>query len=177
MQMYKINKALDDNYMNHQMVKEAFPGEGKTLWRRRGSHLLVLTECSLANSLGDSDMIETLGEVVSNLERNLADKVPFTIRLNACKAQGHKRFCLPANEVEGWALNKLSGLGFEICSARVVNEGRVVSMRQGKKNTHGSVVVDGVLKVVDRDALIRSLTSGIGHAKSYGFGLLDVFRC
>ena len=40
--------------------------------------------------------------------------------------------------------------------------------------THSSVLFDGLLRVTDTDAFLRTLVRGIGPGKAFGFGLLSV---
>jgi CRISPR system Cascade subunit CasE len=44
--------------------------------------------------------------------------------------------------------------------------------RKGQSGYHGGVQFRGILEVTDRDRFIESYQSGIGGAKSFGFGLL-----
>jgi CRISPR-associated protein Cas6/Cse3/CasE subtype I-E len=156
------------------MLKEAFPGKGRVLWRDRGNHILVLTNCKLEPKLTDSDLIDSIGKLADVLA-GVTNPTPFNIRLNASKRSQGKRVALSPSEISSWVGSKLNNIGITTSGVRIVNEGKLLSRRKGAVNTHNSVDVGGVLEINDRKAFIENLTLGIGHAKAYGFGLLDVF--
>lgn len=43
MNVYRIYKTYNDNYVNHQMLKEIFPENGKLLFQNCGNYLMVVT--------------------------------------------------------------------------------------------------------------------------------------
>lgn len=52
--------------------------------------------------------------------------------------------------------------------------GRKKDMAGKQVMTHFSVVFEGLLRVTDDEAFLRTLQDGIGPAKAYGFGLLSI---
>ncbi|HQE70798.1 MAG TPA: type I-E CRISPR-associated protein Cas6/Cse3/CasE [Atopobiaceae bacterium] len=73
--------------------------------------------------------------------------------------------------------------GFAICSnepergcSLIVSDSRKVSFKKsgGRTITLTTARYDGILEVIDADALRHALTHGIGHAKGFGCGLLTL---
>lgn len=174
MKLYKVFHVLGDNYLNHQIIREIFPGEQKLLWKERGNHLLVLATDRIDPRADGDERIQFM----SSLHNKIAEvkDTDFSIRINSAKRTNGKRVCIPSDELEEWTSKKLSGLGFKLREFQIANEGKIVSLRRGVPNTHASVFVSGILTVDDRDVFIETMKSGIGHAKAYGFGLLDIFQ-
>lgn len=73
--------------------------------------------------------------------------------------------------------------GFSICSnepgggcSLIVSDSRKISFKKsdGRTITLATARYDGILEVIDADALRHALTYGIGHAKGFGCGLLTL---
>jgi CRISPR-associated protein Cas6/Cse3/CasE subtype I-E len=172
MNVYTIHQSLSDNYKNHQMLKELFPGEGKLLYQNKGSKLIVATDIKLDPRFENEFNIEFF--VKSNeLINSLDGECLFSIRLNAVKSNKSKRFSIHRDQLNGWVDKKLEGL--DISYKTIKDEGIVVSDRKGKKCYHSSVLVTGFLKVGNKDVLNNIINNGIGHGKAFGFGLLNIF--
>lgn len=60
----------------------------------------------------------------------------------------------------------------------VTDEGKVFSRKiereAGHRMTHHSILFNGLLRVMDRDAFVETLATGIGSAKAFGFGLMTI---
>lgn len=78
------------------------------------------------------------------------------------------------DERQAWLARKLSEVGCQLgeCTIRpgLTQQGR----REGHRISHAAVVFDGLLRVVDADALRAGIREGIGAGKAYGFGLLSL---
>jgi hypothetical protein len=172
MNIYIIHQSLSDNYKNHQMLKELFPGEGKLLYQNKGSKLIVATTISLDPKFENEFNIEFFGKS-NDLINKLNGEVLFSIRLNSVKGNKSKRFTLHKDQLPEWVDNKLSSLG--ICYKTIKDEGVIMSIRKGEKCYHSSVLVTGFLKTDDKEMLGNIVNNGIGHGKAFGFGLLNIF--
>jgi CRISPR system Cascade subunit CasE len=88
-----------------------------------------------------------------------------------------------------WLHRKAEAGGFAVEGVRVVPEGMVTARRPGKRRADPdgkledwkpieiySVLFEGTLRVTDAEAFRRTLETGIGSAKGFGFGLLSVAR-
>lgn len=168
MKLFKIKNVKSDNYQNHQMLRNFFP-KGKILWKRYSGYLLVLSNSKTSSIIE----VDTLINMYHKLK---CDMMPFSIRINACKTVNGKRYCLLEEDIEDWTKIKLLNNGFTVKHMHIYNEGYITSIRKNKPNCHGSVHVVGYLSVDDDKMFIDTLQSGIGHAKAYGFGMLDIFQ-
>jgi CRISPR system Cascade subunit CasE len=86
-----------------------------------------------------------------------------------------------AEQQREWLLSRTKVAGFTIPAAElgepdIIVHSRMthVFQRQSRKVTIQSATYDGRLEVSDSDALRRTLTLGLGHAKAYGCGLLTL---
>lgn len=93
------------------------------------------------------------------------------------KIQGH---VTEAQQLE-WLSDRCAARGFSIAHDANGNPLVRVSQRSKERFTHGSsrvtlstCVFDGVLEVVDSDALRHTLCWGMGRAKGFGCGLLTI---
>ena len=62
----------------------------------------------------------------------------------------------------------------DVSNARVIPGGQVHGRHQHGRLTFGSVIFEGSLRVTDPDRFLRTLATGIGSGKAYGFGLLSI---
>ena len=84
--------------------------------------------------------------------------------------------------LKDWFIKKAPGFGFEIPNTRKWNEpsfevtgiGFQAFKLKGKTVTHGKAVFHGKLKIINHDLFIKSFEEGIGKAKGFGFGLLEL---
>ena len=79
-----------------------------------------------------------------------------------------------------WLLDRAVAHGFEIPTAgaepqvQTVDTGMLTFRRGGQPVRLAVCTYEGVLRVKDRDALVRTLTCGIGHGRGYGLGLITL---
>jgi hypothetical protein len=149
------------------MLKELFPN-GKVLFQNQGTKLFVIAE---HESLVDDFSIEKIGNT-NDIEGNCFS---FSIRLNAVKSNGRKRYTIYPHLIEEFVNTKLNNIGAKIVSKSIVNEGVIISNKGNMKCSHSSVFVSGKLVVENKDKFFNCLHFGIGKAKGFGFGLLNIF--
>jgi len=175
MYINKIYGLFGDAYKKHQFIKEIFPGTQKPRWQDCDSCVVAVSDEKPVVVLGSDFEIEDYGNVESYLDKYVGRPLPFSIRLNACKKHYRSRVSLCEDEIEKWVGKKLSNIGGEVSNINFKYEDKNISIRQDKTNTHSSVFVVGTILVNNIDVFKKVLHDGIGHAKSYGFGLLNVF--
>jgi CRISPR system Cascade subunit CasE len=73
-----------------------------------------------------------------------------------------------------WITKKANDNGFDIREVMVNVEDPKISYKKKHKQTHHSVLFNGIGSVVDADKFNDVLIRGIGRAKSYGFGMMSV---
>lgn len=95
------------------------------------------------------------------------------------KPLGH----VTVKQQEQWLLDRAERLGFRLVPTAneepdlaVVDRGVRRFGRNGAQVTISTATFEGHLEILDADTMRRSLTFGIGRAKSYGCGLLTVAR-
>ncbi|GGN93976.1 type I-E CRISPR-associated protein Cas6/Cse3/CasE [Actinoplanes lobatus] len=88
---------------------------------------------------------------------------------------------LRAEEQEQWLLQRAARCGFTVATQQDGRPNLRLHQRQTQSFKRGTqpvtlttVTYDGVLDVTDGQAFRTALTSGIGHAKAYGCGLLTL---
>ncbi len=111
------------------------------------------------------------------------DYYGFEVILNPTTRNGPSQKTMPVRGMENlrkWFLKKVPALGFEVepKSLQVSHVG-VISFDKNKEGktftqTHGSATFIGRLKVINRGDFINSFKQGIGRAKGFGFGLLQI---
>lgn len=97
----------------------------------------------------------------------------------AANRQGQRHPLYREEDQRAWLARKGERHGFRILRLTLIDEGNQYAWKprkRGKKRklTHYAVRFEGVLQVADPDALWRTIQSGIGPAKSFGFGLLSL---
>ncbi|MDT0529167.1 type I-E CRISPR-associated protein Cas6/Cse3/CasE [Micromonospora sp. DSM 115977] len=88
---------------------------------------------------------------------------------------------LREEEQVGWLASRAARNGFALATQQDGRPNLRLHRRQTQTFRRGmgavtltTVTYDGILHVTDADAFRRALTSGIGHAKAYGCGLLTL---
>lgn len=108
------------------------------------------------------------------------DNYEFEIKLNPTKRNnttGKIEAIRGRENIISWATERSQkSWGFEInLNSLQVQINPVQSfIKGGEAVTHGSACLKGVLKVTNRENFLNSFTRGIGRAKAFGFGLLQI---
>lgn len=167
MYVSKLYNIIEDDYGIHKKVMETCPGM-RPLFQTRGGCVIIVTEGKPA---GDCETKERKMEVKEGGTQL------FTLRLNPAKRdkKSGKRVGLYGEEANAWIKRKTAEAGFEILDCRIDDEGMRVSKRGDETVTLRSVFLTGFLRVNNAEAFKKALVKGIGHAKGFGFGLLNIF--
>ena len=111
------------------------------------------------------------------------DYYGFEVILNPTQRNGPTQKTTPirgAENLHKWFIQKAPSFGFEVEpeSLQVTRIGvkRFERNKEGKTfvQTHGTATFIGKFKVIDRQNFIKSFKQGIGRAKGFGFGLLQI---
>jgi CRISPR-associated protein Cas6/Cse3/CasE subtype I-E len=159
-----------DDYAVHQRIMSLTEGR-KALFQRKGTSIDILTAEPLEGSRDISSQLANLTAGQSLL---------FTIRLNPVvsqkleKGQRGKRRPVPAADLKPWVARTLEKNGAR-ATFSILSEGPRFSRKGASTITLSSITVSGVLKILDADALRTAISTGIGHGKAMGFGMLNIF--
>lgn len=108
------------------------------------------------------------------------DEYAFEVIINPIKRDNATGKIIPIRgrtEIAQWFMQRASAsYGFEINPKNIQIEQMSVQTfeKSGQKVTHGSATVKGQLKIKDRKLFVNAFTQGLGHGKSFGFGLLQI---
>lgn len=108
------------------------------------------------------------------------DNYGFEVMVNPTQRNGPSKKTTPITgreNLHNWFMQKATAWGFDVepDSLQISNIG-VVRFTRGNAitQTHGSATFIGKLMVTDREAFMNSFKHGIGRAKGFGFGLLQI---
>jgi len=128
------------------------------------------------------------GDLDRKTELRPGQVLSFRLRANPSKKQPAGRKNNPriglVNEEEqlAWLRRKGEQGGFALASVAIAREDGPKDMAKGRKQMNGaqaklsllSVRFEGFLKITDPQAFRRTIFSGIGPGKAFGFGLLSI---
>ncbi|MFH1096635.1 MAG: type I-E CRISPR-associated protein Cas6/Cse3/CasE [Candidatus Desantisbacteria bacterium] len=179
-------KALEikDAYSLHRVVYSLFPQQDDQprdfLYADKGGdwncrQILILSE--RRTEIPEFGEIESKKIPESFLQW---DNYGFEVIVNPTQRNGLSKKTTPIKgreNLRNWFIQKASAWGFDVeqDSLQVSNIG-VVSFDRDKsiKQTHGTATFIGKLKVIHREAFLNNFKHGIGRAKGFGFGLLQI---
>ena len=189
----KLNRSdcralkLKDAYSVHKIVYSLFPKQDDQLrdfiyadkggdWNSR--LILILSE--------RKPEIPNFGKIVSRevFESFLGwNYYGFEVVVNPTQRNGPSKKTTPIRgqeDLHRWFIQKAPSWGFEVepDSLQISHTGvlNFEKVKDGKifAQTHGSATFVGKLKVIDKYIFVKSFKQGIGRAKGFGFGLLQI---
>lgn len=178
---------IEDIYSVHRVVYSLFPKQdNKTrdfLFVDKGGdwdcrQILIISERNPAVPKFGKIISKEISESFLNW-----DCYKFEVVLNPTKRDGNSRKIIPILDIDNlhkWFIQKafISGFKVEPRSLQVSNIGvqSFANYRNGEKfvQTHHSATFKGEFKVVDKQVFLKSFKHGIGRAKGFGFGLLQI---
>jgi len=187
-----VKRGLKDSYAWHQKVWQAFPDRDQAsrnfLTRvddiNSGFRLLILSETRPTRP----DWCPTDNWKTSEMPDSFlnAQCFRFSLMANATEkkvirdAQGNrkkngKRVPIVGEEnLLAWLQRKGEQHGFQIVDQQVqaTPMPRQYFTKKGKAGLHVATNFQGILKVTDKELFTKTITSGIGTAKAFGFGML-----
>lgn len=186
-------RDLGDPYELHRTLTRVFAAGPESapdrfLWRRElagdstaGATVLVQSEqrgrwATLAERPGYAWSVEADKPV--DLERFIRDARVYRFRLVAnptVTREGKRHGLVREADQLAWVERQASRHGFEVLEAVRGASERIVSRRPGRAAiVVQSVQVDGYLRVTEEGLLRQAVSTGIGHAKALGLGLLSL---
>lgn len=187
--IYKIKRehwkalGLKDRYSIHKAVYSLFPQVNESQrdflfadkggdWNER-SILIISKRPPVNPEFGEINIREIPDSFLKQ------DNYGFEITINPAKRDnktGKITAILGNKQLLQWFIDKTPSFGFEVepDSLQVNNAGVVQFEKDGAICTYNSATFLGKLTVCDREKFINSFEKGIGRAKGFGFGLLQL---
>lgn len=171
---------LSDPYTIHKFVYSLFPGDQrKFIYYDQGGNwqyrkILILSE--VQPTLPVFGKIESKYVPPSFLRHK---SYAFQVLLNPVeqpKGKKNKSPVVGKGPLYDWFLKKQSDWGFtaDPVSLEILTEGVQIIERKGCEIIHNRAEFRGILQVTNYDLFYRSFSKGIGRAKAFGFGLLQL---
>lgn len=183
----RLNRAdcmalkITDAYSIHRVVYELFPGESRDfMFVDKGGDITCRQILILSNRTPQTPEFGEIDSKVipdSFLEH---DHYGFEVTLNPTKRDkntGKTVAICGRDNLRQWFIAKAPFLGFAICeeSLEIRRTGvQTFDLGNGKTVTHNSASFIGKLNVTDRAKFHQSFCKGIGRAKGFGFGFLQI---
>ncbi|MBU1087911.1 MAG: type I-E CRISPR-associated protein Cas6/Cse3/CasE [Candidatus Omnitrophica bacterium] len=179
---------LEDVYSVHRIVYSLFPkitskSQRDFIFADKGGNvqsrqILILSKRPpLSPEYGEIESKEVPKKFLNY------DQYGFEVTLNPVTRNGTSKSATPVRGVENirnWFLSRSASYGFnadpeslQVCRVGVISFDK---QKNGAKyeHTHNTATFIGKLQVVDRDLFVKSFNDGIGRAKGFGFGLLQL---
>lgn len=187
--IYKVKRehwktlGLKDLYSIHKVIYSLFPrkGEGKRdfLFAYKGGSFNERTILIVSKT---PPIKPEFGEIIMKDIPNSYlqwDKYGFEITINPVKRDsltGKLLAIRGKQQLSEWFISKAPSFGFTVepDSLQINNAGVVQFEKNGAVCTYNSATFMGKLTVSDRAKFIESFENGIGRAKGFGFGLMQL---
>lgn len=179
---------ISNPYRVHQRLRMAYPEEARLLFRieEYSNTPILLVQSSekpdWQNAFADFDILAAEPET-KYFELNISPGGVYSFRLLAnptVTREGKRLGLLKEEDQRAWLERQIVKAGAELLGCQVKKCGLKKSSKNPAKDngkqTHLSVLYDGVIKVTDPDLVAQAVRAGIGPAKGYGFGLLSLAR-
>lgn len=187
-----VKRGLKDSYAWHQKVWEAFPErdkESRNFLTRvddidSGFRLLILSmsiptrpDWCPTDNWKTKEMPDTFLDAEQfrfSLVANATKKKVIRLENGERKKNGKRIPIVGEENLTAWMSNKASQHGFSIAETqlRITPMPRQYFMKKRKPGLHAATRFQGILKVTDKELFLKTLTTGIGTAKAFGFGML-----
>ncbi|MEN6519702.1 MAG: type I-E CRISPR-associated protein Cas6/Cse3/CasE [Armatimonadota bacterium] len=187
----QVQSEIYDPYQMHRTLCKAF-GDDEESWKNArvlfrvdetngGCKLCALVQSKLRPDWtkltvpGNYQVDEPkLKEVQFALETG--QRLGFRLRANpTVKRDGKREGLYKEEEQYEWLRKKGEHGGFTVLNAIARADGKQKSLTaKGKDAVLLSVIFEGILQITDPELFLKTLESGIGSAKGFGFGLLSI---
>lgn len=112
------------------------------------------------------------GTVLESLTEG--QKIKWKIELNPTINKNGKRIPIYPAQTEEWTTNKLSPHGLSIQQLTTTPAQNITFIRNHRRITLASTIAIGTATITNPTELRNAITTGIGKAKGYGFGMLSI---
>jgi len=170
---------LTDEYTIHKIVYDLFPGSRRTFLyyqypfaEEKGAKVLLLSE--------EQPSVPEVGKIESKMVSDSFlsyQYYAFRVKLNPVTRTGNKSTpVIGNNSLVSWFLEKQEQRGFRADENRLdLSDCGITTIRKRQNNIIlNQCTYTGVLEVIDQDRFIEGFKKGLGRAKGFGFGLLQL---
>jgi len=102
----------------------------------------------------------------------------FSIKLNPVRKDSVSRERIPITdklELQEWFGRLSVRNGFQSCAELVIERKEpVITKKKQFMITLSSFVFSGIMEIIDKEKFIIAVENGLGHGKSFGFGLMKI---
>lgn len=182
---------IQDAYSIHRVVYDLFPKIGEEtrdfLYADKGGDFNARSILLLSKRPPVAPGIGTLESKIIPAAFLTHERYAFEVRMNPTKREKASRttVAIRGNKATGlrqrdalaeWFAQKTLNFGFTVDEASLIvtDVGIQRFEKGGNTVTHGKATFIGKLHVKDRAQFIKSFEEGIGRAKGFGFGLLQI---
>jgi len=168
-------RIRDSNlYDLHRTIMSGFPqNPRRVLFRKEDDSVILVSSYDIPKY--EVDYFKSVSTLAYNMSYDTGDVLHFKLHANPVKQSNGKCVAITQDEdVLQWLGVMSVKNGFKTLQAIASKASPIISYKCKIKQTHNSVVFNGILKVENQKAFIHSLKNGVGRAKGYGFGLLSV---
>jgi CRISPR system Cascade subunit CasE len=188
---YQFHQALWSLFPGHEDANREFLFRVEQLQRGVGAHVLMQS-ATRPQSVEQSPSLLNWREYAVNIQNS--QRLRFRLRANPIKTikdsskgtveRKGKTFTrtvrvplIHEEQQQAWLERKLQS--FAQLESLIVQPEPVLYFRKAKEGRSGkiqTVMFDGILTVIDAEALSQEIRQGIGPAKAFGCGLLSIAR-
>lgn len=185
----RVRRELSDIYELHRTILHAFPdgqdGPGRVLFRLENStdeQVSILVQSCEAPDWTKvrvpKDFFVT-PPLSKPFDPQLVPGQALVFRLKAnptVKRDGKRWGLVKEEDLRAWMSRKAAEGGFSITSLRVLPQDAVEGVKEGIEGVlrFSSAIFEGTLSIEDVTMFKRTLDSGIGSGKGFGFGLFSI---
>ena len=192
----QVRRDIGDAYEMHRTLARAFVSDCesppvKFLWRVETDFSASSAPAVLIQSASPANWapIEALPGYLQTLQANkqvdleafvrVGERYRFRLRANPTVTRAGKRLGLvKQTEQLAWIERQAdrAGLGLLSCVRTGSDRINVRQDRTGRLISVHAASFEGVINIIDSNAVRRALIEGIGHGKAFGLGLLSLAR-
>lgn len=176
-----FSRQISDPYSWHQALWKSFPGQdGKKrsfLFRvdeKETDFIIhILSELPVsAQNWGIWQTKEVGAQFLNHGQYRFQLRANPTMRLGSGKDRGKRVGIYKDEDLKNWFLRKSQQSGFSSEDFIISNKQSDYFNKKGRSNKLNRIDFQGILEVTDEERFVTAFNTGIGSAKSLGFGML-----
>ena len=175
----EVSKSVMLNpYEHHRFIWSLFKSEKRDFIFRikpkaRGWEVIILSQTAPTTpSWANKENFRSVEMSNKFFEYN---NYQFMIVANPIRAGGGKKHpVMGEDNLNKWISDKGSKHGFSIEQVDILSQSGIPFDKKGKGGVHNVVEFSGILTVTDQSKFFDAVKNGIGSAKAFGYGMLQI---